>query len=59
MSLFYKRAQVMDDVSEEFESNLRVRSMLLPDNEEEIDRVRIAETLREVEQEKLAAREER
>lgn len=62
VSLFHRRAQVADQSAVEFESKQRVRSMLLKQKESSIsedDRVVLAETLREVEQEKLLAHEER
>ena len=64
VSLFQRRAQEVDQCAEEFESKQRVRSMLLMEPKESssistTERVVIAETLREVEQEKLLAHEEK
>ena len=63
MTLFQRRAHEVDQCAEEFESKQRVRSMLLTEKNEALlsldERVVIAETLREVEQEKLKAHEER
>lgn len=64
VSLFQRRAQEVDQCAEEFESKQRVRSMLLMEPKDSssfstTERVVIAETLREVEQEKLLAHEEK